>query len=90
LLIGIARENHDECRIYGPGSEVFSTTVREASGIIMIPAQLQGLIAVARGCLIDIVALSQMVGLETKVSGKRLLFYDTCFYRTYTVSCIKI
>jgi hypothetical protein len=31
-----------------------------------------------------------MVGLETKVSGKRLLFYDTCFYRTYTVSCIKI
>jgi len=69
LLIGIARENHDECRIYGPGSEVFSTTVREASGIIMIPAQLQGLIAVARGCLIDIVALSQMVGLETKVSG---------------------
>ena len=33
----------------------------------MIPAQLQGLIAVSRGCLIDIVALSQMVGLETKV-----------------------
>jgi hypothetical protein len=66
LLIGIARNNHDEVRLYGPGSETFSDTIMKASGIYIMPEQLQGLIAVARGCLIDVKALSNIVGLEVR------------------------
>ena len=66
LLIGISRNNHDEVRLYGPGSESFSETVKKACGVVMIPGQLQGLIAIARGCLINVESLSQSVGLEAR------------------------
>ena len=66
LLIGIARNSNDEARLYGPGSENFSALLREASKIFMNPAELQGLSAVARGCLIDVRILAKICGLETK------------------------
>ena len=67
LLIGIARDSHDEVRLYGPGSEQFSTLVFNATGVVLIPEQLQGLLAISRGCLIDVERLAKAVGVKLGV-----------------------
>ena len=81
LIIGVAKDLADEVRVYGPGSQSFSRILYKISGLDIHPAQLQGLMAIARGCLIEVDQLANILGIKPSAgtSIAHLLAEPNCF-----------